>query len=883
MNVVKKELSLDCSFAASLYKLLLYQPGSFFKCHRDSEKADNMFATLVVQLPSKFSGGQLVVQHDGKTKIFDFSSMAGSSNNTFSTFFTAFYCDCEHEILPITEGYRLCLVYNLIAIKTEVPTAPKNRELEMELIKRLSNWEGSRKLVYALTHKYSEASLDYKNMKTTDKIVADILLRASQECELHIFLAFFEKDCTGDYVDGDEDANCSGCASEYDGNFDGEFDEVSYRLKVFFADGNKKGVVSSHLSTNFNKEVIPTACFDAIEPYQQDCEHTGNEGVHVTKSYRCAAITVWPKKFTFQVLKSSRADTNIMDMFFIKEAETYFNNGCNAQHKENILQWADFVASQKRYSISGVRNVVATIIKFNNKELIQKLIPNGVARSPEAFSLILKECDKLGWQHFSAAMVDMIKGLEKRHAIKILNMFFGNDRYLDVNKSTVFLTLLHAVFEKSESTGRLIFHFSTVAQRKEDKELLEPLVNVVLRFNNPQLMEKLIKFLLPLHSETIPLLAKICYRYGWQSFVTAIEQKYSKKSKKDQINILTWLIQIEPQTDDKKNLCLNLFGILFDKTEEFFNDQLPVYNRTNSEAVIMKRRKDEKELLEPLINATRTMDNLQLLKDIFQRMALHSETIPLMIIPSQLYGWRAFATELGNKFAKLSQIDAIDSLSMLIGMENFNHEMTLCFNLFQLILDKKHTPLSNNLRRITQGEQAKFLKEKYHILLSVCCLAEKIKFNLLTFAQRQSFKDFVPVLLLLAQNSTTNRLSTFWSAVTQHFITEMHNELTKAIEISWRHCIDSLYACCNDCTSLINFIGSNKRTEAFRMGEHRRKHLQHRINLIGKLSHRIENTGRGQVGVLVVTKTETNASDAIRNQNLSKALLDKLRAAMPHN
>ncbi|CAB9518765.1 expressed unknown protein [Seminavis robusta] len=37
-----------------LYKLLLYETGGFFKKHRDTEKEDGMFATLVIQLPSVF-------------------------------------------------------------------------------------------------------------------------------------------------------------------------------------------------------------------------------------------------------------------------------------------------------------------------------------------------------------------------------------------------------------------------------------------------------------------------------------------------------------------------------------------------------------------------------------------------------------------------------------------------------------------------------------------------------------------------------------------------------------------------------------------------------------------------------------------------------------
>lgn len=43
-----------------LYKLLLYEPGSFFTPHRDSEKEDGMFATLSIVLPSGHKGGELL-------------------------------------------------------------------------------------------------------------------------------------------------------------------------------------------------------------------------------------------------------------------------------------------------------------------------------------------------------------------------------------------------------------------------------------------------------------------------------------------------------------------------------------------------------------------------------------------------------------------------------------------------------------------------------------------------------------------------------------------------------------------------------------------------------------------------------------------------------
>jgi hypothetical protein len=46
------------------YKLLLYEPGSFFLPHRDTEKEKGMFATLIVQFPSVFRGGNLLMHFE---------------------------------------------------------------------------------------------------------------------------------------------------------------------------------------------------------------------------------------------------------------------------------------------------------------------------------------------------------------------------------------------------------------------------------------------------------------------------------------------------------------------------------------------------------------------------------------------------------------------------------------------------------------------------------------------------------------------------------------------------------------------------------------------------------------------------------------------------
>lgn len=120
-----------------------------------------MFATMIVLLPSEYTGGEIHVTHASKTQIIDFS--ASSSANTAVL---AWYTDVLHEVKPVTSGYRLALSYNLIHTSTRVPLpmAPTDDGPCGKLRKVLRNWktgkyEESEKcgyIAYLLKHKYSE-------------------------------------------------------------------------------------------------------------------------------------------------------------------------------------------------------------------------------------------------------------------------------------------------------------------------------------------------------------------------------------------------------------------------------------------------------------------------------------------------------------------------------------------------------------------------------------------------------------------------------------------------------------------------------------------------------------------------------------------------------
>ena len=147
-----------------------------------------MFGTLVIQLPSNYNGGQLKVYHQSKSMEFDFSGPIACSNFHFA----AFYADCQHEIEPVTKGYRLCLIYNLVYQGCgNCPSPANNREIVSSIVSSMKEWveDDPPMMTYLLEHQYCEASLSFQRLKNTDRVVADVLAQAKNEVNFDLYLA----------------------------------------------------------------------------------------------------------------------------------------------------------------------------------------------------------------------------------------------------------------------------------------------------------------------------------------------------------------------------------------------------------------------------------------------------------------------------------------------------------------------------------------------------------------------------------------------------------------------------------------------------------------------------------------------------------------------
>ncbi len=297
-------LGVEGPVAAELYKLLVYDRGSFFIGHRDSEKRDGMFATLVVALPSVGSGGELLVRHKDREARLDLRV-----TDPAEVAFAAFYADCLHEVLPVVSGFRLTLVYNLSRPAAgRRPTPPDHAAEQNALAARLRRWvenEASEdaaapdKLVYPLEHAYTLAGLSFATLKGPDAARAATLAAAAETAGCDAYLALLSIEEWGS-------AEHAGHYGWRRGQVEDEFEpiEVHERSQALTdwrrPDHSDPGLGPLPFDED---ELAPPGALDDIAPDEESFrEATGNEGATFERSYRRVALVLWPRERSLAVL-----------------------------------------------------------------------------------------------------------------------------------------------------------------------------------------------------------------------------------------------------------------------------------------------------------------------------------------------------------------------------------------------------------------------------------------------------------------------------------------------------------------------------------------------------------------------------------------------------
>jgi hypothetical protein len=428
VEAVKQEFGIRHKVESALYKLLIYEKGSFFGPHRDTEKTPGMFATLVVGLPSRHEGGTLIVRHDGQTRKIDF----GGEESEFQTQYAAFYADCQHEIEPVSAGYRICLVYNLaLAGNKKQPAAPhtggaveKAAELLQQVFADPEN--GPDKIAIPFTHQYTQAGLDPRQLKGSDRTRADVLVRAAAALDYPCYLALLTHHQSGeaDYDTLDYDRYGGGRSSRwsYYEDEDEEADEYGDSGAEMGEVYEEELSLDHWLDPQGQKQPFGQIQLDVSEilgpegpeswPYQQEVhEATGNEGVSVERWYRQGVLVIWPRDRTFRILarEGQAAALPELERMVGRGKKPAALAACRTFAQEIIDNW-----QPRQHGLGGAASypgrMLTILARIGTPELVGHFLRDVLPKDFDGSEgkALLQLCQRFGWAPFAAELRQVI-------------------------------------------------------------------------------------------------------------------------------------------------------------------------------------------------------------------------------------------------------------------------------------------------------------------------------------------------------------------------------------------------------------------------------------------------------------------------------------------
>lgn len=318
---IKSDLGLEnYSLKASLYKLLIYEKGDFFLPHKDSEKEKGMFGSLIIGLPSNHTGGELVISFEGTKKTIDFAV----ANSSYAIKYAAFYADCDHEVKPLSSGYRVCLVYNLIQEKVgESIAAQSVQNHAQKLARHFSEAEARNNkspFVILLGHQYTPTNFSREMLKLNDRAKAEVLLQAAK------LKGYYAKLClTTSYIMGSPEYNSYGYSydnGEAEEMVMGEVIEEDLLIEHWANDG-LPGFDPIPLEED---ELITSFALEEGEPLvKENTGYMGNYGPDLMYWYHYAAVMIWSPEENARILLSQSTGPQLRWIEYFAEANDVSN------------------------------------------------------------------------------------------------------------------------------------------------------------------------------------------------------------------------------------------------------------------------------------------------------------------------------------------------------------------------------------------------------------------------------------------------------------------------------------------------------------------------------------------------------------------------------
>ncbi|MET4082637.1 hypothetical protein ABIB40_002597 [Pedobacter sp. UYP30] len=303
LTKIKPDLGLeDYAISAHLYKMLIYEKGDFFLQHKDSEKEKGMFGSLVISLPSKHTGGELVISFEGATEVAAFAKDSGD----YKINYAAFYADCDHEIKPLTSGYRVCLIYNLVQQKAteniQLTSVETYAQHLAEIFKKEQNRGHTEPHIVLLGHQYTPENFSIDQLKLNDRPKAEALLQAAQKagcyakmCLVTSYLSGVPED-DGRYYDYNEDSDP-----------EAEMGEV-YDKSLYIEHWLDNGIPPLDRVGFEETDLIAAFVLDDDEPIlKESTGYMGNYGPDLMHWYHYGAVMIWTPRTNAQLLLQQNA------------------------------------------------------------------------------------------------------------------------------------------------------------------------------------------------------------------------------------------------------------------------------------------------------------------------------------------------------------------------------------------------------------------------------------------------------------------------------------------------------------------------------------------------------------------------------------------------
>ena len=314
---------------ARLYKLALYETGGFFKTHKDTERSEGNFASLVIQLPCEHQGGTLVVrQGTADEKRFEDASL-----DSFMA--VAFWADMDHEVEPVTRGSRVCLLYNLVRTgkgPTPVPMDFQGIKAKLAAIE----WDDDdEKAVLQLEHQYTTTNLPkFATLKGRDRAIVEALVN-SELFDIYLALVTKHESGTATY-----DHYRRGRWHDDDDGEDASMEEL---CDTTISTGHWISVPDDK-ETELNLKIDTDMFEDDEAPTEREYEgYMGNSGPTLDYYYHKAVVVVWPRTNAVKVLCPVNVDVVVgildRDLSTLQEALDYvLSNSTSApRHAEKFL------------------------------------------------------------------------------------------------------------------------------------------------------------------------------------------------------------------------------------------------------------------------------------------------------------------------------------------------------------------------------------------------------------------------------------------------------------------------------------------------------------------------------------------------------------------